>query len=194
MLRNISKIENEIQIFNANIPVKDYNFTLGWFQSHHEGITKLKTSRKKKIYNSPQTTGLERVHYKTCSIVGNSGILLHSGCGKEIDSHEFVLRANMAPIEMFIDDVGKHTNIMSINYQVINYMIGNFTSTNEQDVHWMEEYKARLRFLDSAILWYFKSAAHLDSVHKLASIVRTKLRLPLRFAFSPKGLGNPTKR
>ncbi|XP_072033377.1 alpha-2,8-sialyltransferase 8B-like [Amphiura filiformis] len=193
-LLNISKSENRIQIFKPDIPVEAYNFNLGWIQSNSNGKPNLKSATLRKVYKSPQTFGMEYVHHKTCAIVGNSGILLHSACGKEIDNHEFVFRANMAPIKKFISDVGKHTDIMTINYQVMNYMIGNFTSATHDAIRWRKEYEARLKFLDSSILWYFKSAAHLDSVHKLASIVRTELALPLRFAFSPHGMGNPTKR
>ncbi|KAL7980170.1 hypothetical protein Chor_001438 [Crotalus horridus] len=40
----------------------------------------------------PRTSPLKGKHYRTCAIVGNSGILLNSGCGKEIDTHSFVIR------------------------------------------------------------------------------------------------------
>ncbi|KAI8519601.1 hypothetical protein Bbelb_028580 [Branchiostoma belcheri] len=40
----------------------------------------------------PQKTPFRYKKYATCSVVGNSGLLKGSGCGKEIDSAEFVFR------------------------------------------------------------------------------------------------------
>lgn len=40
----------------------------------------------------PEVSPMKNRRFKTCAVVGNSGILLDSGCGKEIDSHEFVIR------------------------------------------------------------------------------------------------------
>ncbi|GCB69783.1 hypothetical protein scyTo_0001128 [Scyliorhinus torazame] len=40
----------------------------------------------------PRTSPMKNKHFKQCAIVGNSGILLNSGCGQEIDTHEFVIR------------------------------------------------------------------------------------------------------
>lgn len=40
----------------------------------------------------PEVSPMKNKRFNTCAVVGNSGILLGSGCGKEIDSHEFVIR------------------------------------------------------------------------------------------------------
>ena len=40
----------------------------------------------------PRTSPLKNKHFRTCAIVGNSGVLLNSGCGQEIDTHSFVIR------------------------------------------------------------------------------------------------------
>lgn len=40
----------------------------------------------------PEVSPMKNRRFKTCAVVGNSGILLDSGCGKEIDTHDFVIR------------------------------------------------------------------------------------------------------
>ncbi|KAK2118146.1 CMP-N-acetylneuraminate-poly-alpha-2,8-sialyltransferase [Saguinus oedipus] len=37
----------------------------------------------------PEVSPMKNRRFKTCAVVGNSGILLDSECGKEIDSHNF---------------------------------------------------------------------------------------------------------
>lgn len=52
-----------------------------------------------------------KVPFKSCAIVFNSGVLLDSGKGSEIDAHDVVFRINYAPTHPFGSDVGLKTSI-----------------------------------------------------------------------------------
>ncbi|XP_033111454.1 alpha-2,8-sialyltransferase 8B-like [Anneissia japonica] len=54
-------------------------------------------------------------HQDTCALIGNSGILLNSSCGREIDAHDIVVRANSAPTAGYERDVGYKTSLMMFN-------------------------------------------------------------------------------
>ncbi|GMJ00826.1 glycosyltransferase 29A [Hibiscus trionum] len=58
--------------------------------------------------------------YKSCAVVGNSGILLNSRHGKSIDDHEVVIRLNNARIEGFEKHVGSKTSISFVNSNVLH--------------------------------------------------------------------------
>ena len=47
--------------------------------------------------------------YKTCALVGNSGTIIGTGHGKDIDKHDAVIRINYAPTRGFQYDVGNKT-------------------------------------------------------------------------------------
>ncbi|CAI9105609.1 OLC1v1004571C1 [Oldenlandia corymbosa var. corymbosa] len=58
--------------------------------------------------------------YKSCAVVGNSGILLKSEYGVLIDSHEAVIRLNNARISSFEANVGKKTTISFVNSHILH--------------------------------------------------------------------------
>uniref|UniRef100_A0A8C7FI26 Beta-galactoside alpha-2,6-sialyltransferase 2 n=1 Tax=Oncorhynchus kisutch TaxID=8019 RepID=A0A8C7FI26_ONCKI len=57
--------------------------------------------------------------FKSCAVVTSAGAILNSSLGREIDSHEAVLRFNAAPTEGYENDVGNKTTIRIINSQIL---------------------------------------------------------------------------
>lgn len=57
--------------------------------------------------------------FRTCAVVSSAGSILRSSLGKEIDSHDAVLRLNAAPIQGYHMDVGTKTTIRIVNSQVL---------------------------------------------------------------------------
>ncbi|KAG7468200.1 hypothetical protein MATL_G00140310 [Megalops atlanticus] len=96
----------------------------------------------------PQVSPMKNQHHKRCAIVGNSGILLNSSCGREIDSHDFVIRCNLAPVEEFAADVGRRTSLVTMNPSVVQRAFQDLSSEL-----WRERFLQRLRGLSGSVLW-----------------------------------------
>ncbi|KAK9394093.1 alpha-2-8-sialyltransferase 8B [Crotalus adamanteus] len=96
----------------------------------------------------PRTSPLKGKHYRTCAIVGNSGILLNSGCGKEIDTHSFVIRCNLAPVQDYTHDVGTKTDLVTMNPSVIQRAFEDLVNDT-----WREKLLQRLHSLNGSVLW-----------------------------------------
>uniref|UniRef100_H0XG70 ST8 alpha-N-acetyl-neuraminide alpha-2,8-sialyltransferase 2 n=2 Tax=Otolemur garnettii TaxID=30611 RepID=H0XG70_OTOGA len=96
----------------------------------------------------PRTSPLKNKHFRTCAIVGNSGVLLNSGCGPEIDTHSFVIRCNLAPVQEYARDVGIKTDLVTMNPSVIQRAFEDLVNAT-----WREKLLQRLHSLNGSILW-----------------------------------------
>ncbi|XP_077997347.1 CMP-N-acetylneuraminate-poly-alpha-2,8-sialyltransferase-like [Glandiceps talaboti] len=95
---------------------------------------------------------------KSCAIIGGSGILKNSGCGKEIDTHDFVLRANLPIVRGFEKDVGSKTHITALNKYTITYL-RNYIQSMDKRSNTENKYADKKRYLTSlsylghSIIW-----------------------------------------
>ncbi|XP_070534314.1 alpha-2,8-sialyltransferase 8E-like [Ptychodera flava] len=72
------------------------------------------------VYNRfPKEMPFKKSSFKKCSLVGNSGILLGSQCGKSIDSSDFVIRFNLARLRNYSKDTGTKTNLVTCNPSIL---------------------------------------------------------------------------
>ncbi|XP_045907094.1 beta-galactoside alpha-2,6-sialyltransferase 2-like isoform X2 [Micropterus dolomieu] len=78
---------------------------------------------------------LRTSQYQTCAVVTSAGAILNSSLGREIDSHDAVLRFNAAPTKGFERDVGTKTTFRLINSQIVARPKHQFNSSSlYQDV------------------------------------------------------------
>ena len=61
--------------------------------------------------------------YSSCAVVGSAGFLRLQRIGSEIDAHDFVIRANIAPVTGFENIVGSKTSMRVLNSEAIGTIL-----------------------------------------------------------------------
>ncbi|XP_071497315.1 alpha-N-acetylneuraminate alpha-2,8-sialyltransferase ST8SIA3-like [Diadema antillarum] len=67
--------------------------------------------------------------FKSCAIVGNSGLLRGSHCGTAIDSNDFVFRCNLATLGPFKEDAGSKSNFTTMNPSIVTRRHGSLANS-----------------------------------------------------------------
>ncbi|XP_035679693.1 alpha-2,8-sialyltransferase 8B-like [Branchiostoma floridae] len=128
-MTNVMRIRNITQKYfdpkRHVIYYSDYNVLMRKCQPQY--FTLLKDRSRRMPCNIVRTP---IKHYRTCAVVGNGGILLDSGCGAEIDAHEFVIRSNLPPVSPYRTDVGSRTDLTTVNEKVLSQVYRDLLSKN----------------------------------------------------------------
>ncbi|XP_038066549.1 alpha-2,8-sialyltransferase 8B-like [Patiria miniata] len=81
----------------------------------------------------PKVSPFDGKAFKKCSVVGNSGLLINSACGHEIDVADYVFRINVPEMDPYIQDVGYKTNFTTLNPSIFKRKNNYFASTRLTD-------------------------------------------------------------
>ncbi|TNN43939.1 Alpha-2,8-sialyltransferase 8B [Liparis tanakae] len=82
----------------------------------------------------PAVSPMKNQHHRRCAIVGNSGL------GKQM--------CNLAPVEEYFRDVGRRTNLVTMNPSVVQRAFRDLVSEE-----WRERFLRRLQSLSGSVLW-----------------------------------------
>ncbi|XP_038062133.1 CMP-N-acetylneuraminate-poly-alpha-2,8-sialyltransferase-like [Patiria miniata] len=140
--------------------------------------------------------GVELIPRQTsCAVIGNSGILNNSSCGDYINSHDFVIRANMGLIKGYESDVGKKSSLNAFNRGLLTAYGNAFLKSKEiaEKPEILLRFLEHIRTLKESILWYPKHLVKSGGVHPASQQYRAVIDTikknglsGIRFAFNWK--------
>ncbi|CAH1245022.1 ST8SIA4 [Branchiostoma lanceolatum] len=147
-----------------------------------------KTQKKFKIDSYfyrliPKSQPLLGKHFRSCAVVGNSGILFGSRCGPQIDSADFVFRSNLAAIEGFENDVGTKSNFTTMNPSVLPHDYNGYEKNYERK----EKFINRLRLIQDQILHIPAFVSHgRTPATQFTNMMIVKRHLPIKLSYGPR--------
>ncbi|XP_066294163.1 alpha-N-acetylneuraminide alpha-2,8-sialyltransferase-like [Branchiostoma lanceolatum] len=114
----------KLYVAKSNIPDRSVRLTMGGKRGKEAPRADIPPA----IYNSlPLGIFEHKAKYQSCSVVGNAGSLIDSGCGRQIDSADYVIRCNFPPVDgEYAKDVGKKTGFLSVNPSLFQIIYKNF--------------------------------------------------------------------
>ncbi|XP_066299412.1 CMP-N-acetylneuraminate-poly-alpha-2,8-sialyltransferase-like [Branchiostoma lanceolatum] len=132
----------------------------------------------------PESSPLLGKHFRSCAVVGNSGILLGSRCGPQIDSADFVFRCNLAAIEGFVNDVGTKSNFTTMNPSVLPH---DYKGCRE-NISIREKFVKRLSLIHDQILHIpaFVTVNGRQDVEFTNAMI-LEHHLPIKASYAPRG-------
>ncbi|XP_066295527.1 alpha-N-acetylneuraminate alpha-2,8-sialyltransferase ST8SIA3-like [Branchiostoma lanceolatum] len=140
----------------------------------------------------PDTAPFRPRGYKSCSVVGNGGILLKSGCGKDIDAADFVFRCNLPPSDTFEKDAGLKSGVTTMNPSVLSAHYNDFKTAADS-----ERFAARLKQLGNSFLIVppFVSKNSEDNVERLNNLLTERREeLSVQPLFMPNSVFDKVER
>ncbi|CAH1272591.1 ST8SIA6 [Branchiostoma lanceolatum] len=131
----------KMYVAKSNIPDRSVRLTMGG----KRGKEAPKADIPPAIYNSLPLSHTEsgslqgifehKAKYQSCSVVGNAGSLIDSGCGRQIDSSDYVIRCNFPPVGgEYAKDVGKKTDFLSVNPSLFQTIYKNFKNDTYKEM------------------------------------------------------------
>uniref|UniRef100_A0A672H241 ST8 alpha-N-acetyl-neuraminide alpha-2,8-sialyltransferase 6 n=1 Tax=Salarias fasciatus TaxID=181472 RepID=A0A672H241_SALFA len=92
--------------------------------------------------NFPEDHPFPNKKFDSCSVVGNGGILIDSKCGKQIDSADFVIRCNLAPLDSeWEEHVGKKTNLVTANPSIFQHKFSSLDNHRRPFVESLQHFR-----------------------------------------------------
>ena len=119
---------------------------------------------------------------RTCSLVGNSQMLLGSNAGSKIDSSECVFRINNAPTVSFEKDVGSKTTVRVFSTEAVRelFIKPRETFANRDELKFLVVWGSGTELCDNCTLYrvYQRLAQHFQEIKflKMTQDFRASLR------------------
>ncbi|XP_041465740.1 sia-alpha-2,3-Gal-beta-1,4-GlcNAc-R:alpha 2,8-sialyltransferase-like [Lytechinus variegatus] len=138
-----------VVLHQENVTIKDHDKYV--FHDNYNGISpelyKLLPKKNPLLHGK---------RYRSCAVVGNSGTVLHSGCGKEIDMHDFIFRCNIPPLMPFERDAGIKSNFSTMNPSILFKRYNGLKKAEQIDKfnYMVSEYRG--------VLWSICHASHVS--------------------------------